>query len=273
MIKLIATDLDNTALNRESHLSSGNRKAFEDAMNKGIEVVIATGRGLFGIPSEFFEIEGIRYAITSNGACIHNIKTGKVLLRYTLSESTAMKLLQIGKKYGAAYEIFVDGKAYVSKEYYADPEKYGMPAFLHDYIISTRHPVDDIDAFIEEHKSLIENFAYVTKNDTMHTGIADEVIATCKDTFVTSSDPQWVEVMSKESGKGKGLLHLCEYLNIDIKDTAAFGDADNDVEMLEYAGLSIAMENGSKACKEASDFVSDFNYNDGVAKGIYDHIL
>lgn len=266
--KIIATDLDNTALNKESRLSVGNRKAFEKAIENGIEVVVATGRGLSGIPADILAVEGIKYTLTSNGACFYNIRTGEVLQQFTILPEDAKKLVEIGHRNNATYEIFVGGNAYVSKEYYEDPVSFGMPERLYNYIHNTRKPVEDIDAFISENIGKIENFAFVMGSMEVHRQIEADVAKECAHVFVTSADPQWVEVMSDESGKGKGLKHACEYLGIDLSESVAFGDGDNDVEMLRYAGFSVSVSNGSDLCRQSADFISSSNDSDGVARGI-----
>lgn len=273
MINLIATDLDDTLLNTESRLSSTNREALELAIRNGIEVVIATGRGLSGIPQDLLDVQGIRYAITSNGACIYNIRTGEILRHYTIPATEVKKLVKIGFDNRAAYEIFVGGKAYVSQEYYDDPAAYGMPENRVGYIHSTRIPVEDIDMFIKEHDSEIENFAFVVNSWSVHDRVAIAIKNTCINVFVTSTDMQWVEVMSSECGKGKGLKHLCEYLDVDFVNVAAFGDGDNDVDMMEFAGMSFCVENGSAACKQAADHIVSSNECDGVSRAIKEFIL
>lgn len=272
MVKLIATDLDNTVLHR-GRLVEGTKEAFEKAADNKIEVVVATGRGLSGVPKEIKEIKTVKYAITSNGACIHNIQTGKLIRQYTLSTDTVSILMAIGKEFDCTYEIFVDGQGYVSREYYNDPVKYGMSDTLIDYIHSSRVPLDDLDSFIEKHKGDIANFAYVLKTHELHLAVDAAVSKRCEDVYVTSSDDWWVEVMDAESGKGKGLKHICEYLGIDLADTAAFGDAENDLEMMEYAGYSFAVGNASPECKAKADYICDNCETGGEAKAIEEILL
>ena len=272
MIKIIASDLDNTAL-FNGKLSEENKKAIERAIAQGIDFVPATGRGLSGIPREVLEIKGVNYALTSNGACIHDLRTGEIISHFTLSSEDVESLVSIGKANQIACEIFVDSKAYVAKEYYDDPASFGMPVDLVDYIIKTRIPVDNINEFIAKHREEIENFAFVVKDWETNAMVAKEVAQSCNKVFITTPDRQWVEVMSDESGKGKGLKHLCDFLGIGIDEAAAFGDADNDVEILEYAGLSIAMGNGSEKCKRAADLITLSVTENGLAYGIEKYIL
>ena len=262
--KLVAADLDGTAL-LDGKLSKVNKDAIQNAIDRGVEFAVCTGRGLFTIPKDFNEIKGLTYAITSNGACIYNIVTGELLRHFALSAKDTKELVEISKAFETALEIFVDGSAYVDQVYYDDPEAYGMPKKLVGYIRSSRNPVPDIYEFINEHLGKIENFAFVTKGEEVHENVMNEVQKKCPDTLVVGSEPQWVEIMHKESGKGKGVKHLAEYLGIDLKDTAAIGDGDNDIEMLEYAGHPIAMGNASQGCKKVAKYVTKDVKEDGLA--------
>lgn len=73
-----------------------------------------------------------------------------------------------------------------------------------------------------------------------------------------------IEILPKGYSKGTGITYLCRVLGIDIKDTYAFGDSVNDLDMLRTAGTGISMGNGTKAAKEAADYVTDSIYEDGI---------
>lgn len=79
------------------------------------------------------------------------------------------------------------------------------------------------------------------------------------------------EILNKDSSKGKGLEFLSEYLNIKRDEIMAFGDNVNDIEMIEYAGVSIAMENGKDSLKNKADYIADANSKDGVSKFLIDY--
>lgn len=264
MYKILASDLDNTAL-LDGHLTEVNKQAIQKACNAGMEFVAVTGRGLSAVAADFYDIEGFNYAITSNGACISNVRTGEIIRRFTVTEENTEKLLRIGLEKGAAFEIFVDGRAYVSEEYYADPAGYGMPERLVSYIKYARTPIPDIIGYIREHMGQIDNFVYVVKNAEMHKAVADAVREQCPDSFIVDCDHQWVEVMNVNCNKGNGLKILAEFLGISRNEIVAFGDGDNDIEMLEYAGTSIAMGNASKKLKAVADRITLGVNSNGLA--------
>lgn len=267
MIKLIASDLDNTALNN-GILSEANKEAIERAGKLGIGFVAVTGRGLGAIPRDFFDIESFNYAVTSNGASITNVRTGERLKHFTVSPEDTTTLMAIARELGAQVEIFIEGKAYVNPDYYEDPVSFGMPESIKDYIIWSRHPVDDIWKFIEDNAGEIENFAFVARDGEMHENIVKEVLEKCPDNFMVDSECQWVEIMNMNCDKGRSLKALTDYLGIDLADVAAFGDGDNDLEMLEAAGVSFAMGNASENLKRIADHITLDVKEDGLAVAI-----
>jgi hydroxymethylpyrimidine pyrophosphatase-like HAD family hydrolase len=86
--------------------------------------------------------------------------------------------------------------------------------------------------------------------------------------YVTISDPEYLEFMSREATKGWALLRLCEHFGIDPSETAAFGDAPNDLPLIQAAGLGVAMANAREAVREAADLIAPSNEEDGVAQVI-----
>src|SRR5699024_1847783 len=93
-IKCIALDLDRTTLNSHGHLSEANKTAIERAVAAGIQVVVASGRALDSLPAEVTDIKGIRYAITSNGAAVYDLHTGKCLRQYKMTRESLNEILK-----------------------------------------------------------------------------------------------------------------------------------------------------------------------------------
>ncbi len=267
MIKLIASDLDNTAL-YNGRLSEENSRAIQRALDNNFEFVVVTGRGLSAVTEDFYNLKGFAYAITSNGASITNVRTGERIGHFTLDRQTVNKLFDIGRSNGASFEIFVEGRGHVSREYYDDPLPYGIPEKLIPYIRFSRSPVENLDKYISDNSEQIENFVFVVKNEDMHRQIVEQVKVLCPDTFVVDCDSQWVEVMSRSCSKGNGLKILSDFIGIDRTEVAALGDGDNDIEMLEFAGLPIAMGNASDRLKSAARFVTTDVRDNGLAYAV-----
>lgn len=268
-IKLIALDLDRTTLRSDGHLSEANRQAIEYAISKGVHVCIASGRAFDTLPSEVVTISGIEYAITSNGAAVYEIKDKKCLNSYVLKESSVDSIIQNTIGYPVTYEAFIRGKAYASKEYMDDPVKFGATPKAIEYVRSTRTLKDDIVGFIYEHSHELDSIDIVLDDDELKQRIIEDLYSRDADIYITSSVKQLIEISYKDAGKKSGVKFLADRLGIDRNNIAAFGDADNDCDMIEFAGAGIAMGNACDALKKAADYVTLSNDEDGLAYAVY----
>lgn len=264
-IQLIALDLDRTTLNSQGKLSKANYNALSQAIKNGVHVCIASGRAFDTLPSDVLSVPGIEYAITSNGAAVYNIKTKERIKSYLLTENAIDIIINICKKYPVTYEAFINGVAYTGKEYIDNPDKFGATQHSIDYVLSTRTLKDDIVGFIYENKNRLDCIDIIVNNDELKNTIINEIKTATNEVYITSSIKQLIEISYKDAGKKSGLEFLSNYLNISRENIAAFGDADNDFDMIKYAGVGIAMENASSHLLEVADYTTLHHDNDGVA--------
>lgn len=264
-IKCIALDLDRTTLNAQGKLSKANEEAIRKAVAKGIHVCIASGRAFDTLPQDVVSIPGIEYAITSNGAAVYRIQDKQCLRSYVLTELSVKKILELTKDFPVTYEGFIRGTAYAAKEYIEDPVKFGATEHAVAYVQSTRHLQDDIVSFLKQHDDELDSMDIVVKDEAQKQKVIEVLKAEVEDIYITSSISQLVEISYKDAGKRSGVKFITEYLGLNPKQVAAFGDADNDIDMLEYAGCGIAMENASNGLLAVADVVTLHHDRDGVA--------
>lgn len=264
-IKCIALDLDRTTLNAQGKLSKANEEAIRKAVAKGIHVCIASGRAFDTLPQDVVSIPGIEYAITSNGAAVYRIQDKQCLRSYVLTEQSVKKILELTKDFTVTYEGFIRGTAYAAKEYIEDPVKFGATEHAVAYVQSTRHLQDDIVSFLKQHDDELDSMDIVVKDEAQKQKVIEVLKAEVEDIYITSSISQLVEISYKDAGKRSGVKFITEYLGLNPKQVAAFGDADNDIDMLEYAGCGIAMENASNGLLAVADAVTLHHDRDGVA--------
>lgn len=273
MIKAIALDLDRTTLNAEGGLSDGNREAIEYAVSKGMHVIVASGRALYSLPDQITGIQGVEYAVTSNGASVYRLSDGVRLRHYKMTRQSVLKILEVtgteSQSREAAYEVFVDGEAYAQAGYVADPVHFGASPKAVSYIRGSRKPVEDIHKFILEHIEELDSMDVVCREGSVKDLIWERIQREVPDIYMTSSVRQLIEISYKDSGKHMGIKFMADYLGILPKELAAFGDGDNDAEMLREAGIGIAVANASPKCLQAADYIVPGNDEDGVAYGIY----
>ena len=264
-IKCIALDLDRTTLNAQGKLSKANEEAIRKAVAKGIHVCIASGRAFDTLPQDVVSIPGIEYAITSNGAAVYRIQDKQCLRSYVLTEQSVKKILELTKDFPVTYEGFIRGTAYAAKEYIEDPVKFGATELALAYVQATRHLQDDIVSFLKQHDDELDSMDIVVKDEAQKQKVIEVLKAEVEDIYITSSISQLVEISYKDAGKRSGVKFITEYLGLNPKQVAAFGDADNDIDMLEYAGCGIAMENASNGLLAVADVVTLHHDRDGVA--------
>ena len=267
MIKLIATDLDGTLLNSNMEISETNLKALKRCVDLGIHIVVATGRSLYSIPQPVRDIQGLEFLICANGAKVHDNLTEELYYAKYIDADALRSIGGIFEDDGIICEIFWDGKPYVSKKLYDEPEKYGVPEYFKAYFKRSRTPIEKFSEFAFEHIEEIENINFLFDNLEMKQRITDYLAG--KNCFeLTSSFPFNIEIGGVGVSKAAALDFICKKLDIMPNEVMSFGDNANDCEMIKYAGVGVAMENAVSSVKEASVFVTLDRDDDGVAFGI-----
>jgi len=269
-IKCIALDLDRTTLNAQGRLSDGNRAALEYAIGHGVHIVIASGRPLGSLPEDVLAISGIEYAITSNGAAVYHLPTKRQLAHYTLTKTSVERILQLIAGLPYKLETFIDGRAYAEADFLTSPTSFGAPEHSVAYFQRTRTPVENIQAFMQEHPTQLESIDLILGKDTDLASLRRLFQSKLPDCYITSSVPHLLEISDKHCGKHTGVQAIAQALGLAPSQIAAFGDGDNDVEMLQYVGCGIAVANASAVCLAAADRITGHHDADGVASAIYE---
>ncbi|MDR2864574.1 MAG: Cof-type HAD-IIB family hydrolase [Spirochaetaceae bacterium] len=269
MIKLISLDLDGTLLLADHvTVSSENITALSQAAEHGIMVCIATGRTYSVIQDVLAQLPCVRYCIVSNGAAIVDVITNEIIYRSLIPEVQSGGIAHILQSYTPSEivcTIFYEGRAYLSSSMLPEFHRaLGIGKFA-DAILRGITPIDDIADFCKG-KS-VEKFTL----DYIQKDIRQEFINkvnTLGEFTRSSSFAENLEINALGTTKGKALRYLSGLLHIQADETAAFGDSDNDIEMLQWAGFSYAMENALPSVKEAARYTAPTNTESGVGKVI-----
>ena len=264
MIKLIAIDMDGTLLNSKKELLEETKQYFKNFHNKNTEtlLVLCTGRPETGIRpylKDLGYLEENHYIISQNGASIYESQTGKRVMDAYVDSTAIQKWIELGKKHG----ISVMG-AGVDYYYSFDEDPTEWMEFDVKLVSGKLKRIPTKESLnIDFYKILL--MGDEEQLNEFETFIPQE----WRDEFyVVRSQKYLVEVLTKGVNKAFGLEKLAQKLNIQPSEIAAIGDAANDIEMLEYAGLAIAMGNASEEVKAIADIVTDTNENNGVIKAI-----
>lgn len=267
-IRCVALDIDGTILGHSKILSEENELAIRDTIASGIEVVIASGRAFDALPSCITRIPGIQYAITSNGAAIYHLPTGKCMHQYKIAPEAVDQILEVTAEDEIVYEVFKDGKAYTYAPYVKDPMAYGASAYAVSYIQSTRIPIENMETFICENRESLDSLALIHKTEDTMAPIWEKLKKQVKGIYITTSVPRLTEIADEKAGKKSGLAYILQKLGLSPEESAAFGNADNDWEMIAYSGWGVAVADASERCKEAADYITKSCDENGVAHAL-----
>lgn len=269
--KLVAIDMDGTLLNSQGEVSDRTRRAIYEAGKKGIYIVLATGRILKSALNHSIELNINKPIISSNGAVIAD-ENKNIIYERPMKSKAVEAISNIGTSENIYYHFY--GKDVFYSNVYIEEvlsfynteksRKEGNDIKLNIFkdiseVINDRNASVYKFLFLDEDRKKLDRLKYQLE------GIDDISICT-----------SWgnnLEVMDKEVSKGNSLKYLCDSLNISSKEVIAIGDNENDISMLDYAGLGVAMENGVDIVRSMADLITSTNDKDGVAKVIEEFIL
>lgn len=271
-IRLIAIDLDGTTLNSKGLLSECNRRAIEAAIQIGVDVVPTSGRAYNSLPEEVMNIPGLKYAISSNGAHVTDLRTGEYIYSSYLEPEAVEEAVRLAQSEHLTMEIFWRGCPYINRAVYEKIRETGSCYRNANYVLTTRVPIDDVCDFLLDHRSEIENINFCFDDLDLREQLRPRIEA-IPNTHVTSSFISNIEMGGAHSTKAEALQFLTRRLGYTGDQVMSFGDAANDIPMIEYAGIGVAVGNAWDEVKQHADCVSESNDDDGVGKTIWKYIL
>jgi len=275
-IKLIALDLDGTLFLPDGTISERNKKVIKAATDAGIHVCLSSGRPLSGLPKEEGLSLGMEYAITSNGSSVYRLENGSLLGETPLSPETAADLLKSLKDFQMTRDSYMEGSARSA----GDADSYMkflskqklLTDGLKEYLVKTRTFVGDLINYIEEGHRHVQkftfNFALDDNGEFIDRKEVEEILRSRDDITVVSGGFGDLEVTAKGVDKANGIKILCDFLGIDKENVMSIGDSENDLAMIIYSGVGVAMENSEDLILENADYITTSCKNDGVAYAI-----
>ncbi len=261
--KMIVSDMDGTLLRSDCTISSKNVDAIHKAIGQGIKFVLATGRPIQGVRDYAAKLGLSGPIITYNGAVVVDFPSEKILYEECMDRHDAELSLTLGQEYDTTMCIWSKGRLFVNK----------MNERADDYMkISGVEPVlvTDFSEILDD--GITKILWYDTPE--MIGRMPDEM---AKKGFTSTtfclSRPYFLEFFSSKASKAAALAKICEINGIAPAEVIALGDAPNDLSMLEFAGLGVAMDNALDEVKAAVNTVTKSNDEDGVAEVIENLIL
>lgn len=266
--KLIAIDMDGTLLNSGNNVSNRTKKAILHAKELGVHIVLATGRILKSAVHYSKQLELKNPIVASNGGIMID-ENSNIIFKSPIDKEAIKEIVKIADDEKIYCHLYDESKFYSSQkvqdilDFYSEGSK-NMKIDLElfssiDDILST----EDLNIykliFIDDDLEKLQDFR--------------SKISTVDNINISSSWINNIEAMGLDVSKGQAIKKLAKKLNIELDEVVAIGDSENDLSMLDIAGLSIGMENGADIIKARADYITDTNDNDGVAKAIEKFIL
>lgn len=271
-IKMIGIDMDGTLLTTDKRLTEHTKAVLCRAIRQGVEIVAATGRPHTGLPKEYREIPGLHYAITANGARVVDLRNGEVVYEALVPQKKAEEVLQLFAEYDMIAELYKDGQSYLNREMLERLPEFQKNPHMVEYIKNTRIPVENIRDLLTQYPDGFEKVQALFRTAGDRDDAKRRVTKLGGVRAVSSLDYN-VEVSRADANKGNSLMILAEKLGLVPEEVMGFGDNDNDLEMIQKAGLGVAMGNAIPEVKEAADYITDTNDREGVAKAIEKFVL
>ncbi|WP_294359065.1 Cof-type HAD-IIB family hydrolase [uncultured Clostridium sp.] len=275
--KLICIDMDGTLLdNSAKNIPNENLEAIKSATEKGAKVAITTGR-LFASARYFSDLIGVKTpVIASNGAYIREKDSDKVIAEFLLGEENIKAILDVVKEYDIrvffnTVDTVITDKDILQGNAYMEMNKDLPKEMQVKFLIN-----EDLKSTSLRYKDEILKCICINENNVYNTKEIEELKMKLKEIDsieVVSSNHNNFEIMNKGVSKGKAVETLAKEYGIPKDEVIAIGDGENDLSMIKYAGLGVAMGNSSDFIKEQADYVTDTNVNAGVGKVIKKFVL
>ena len=242
--KLLVLDIDGTLTNTQKDITPKTLEAILNIERMGHAVALASGRPTGGMRRYVDELELAKYgnyAISYNGACVTNMQTNEMVYKNALPDYVAPWMLDYAREHGLGMCIY-DGNTVVCGT--------------------------DVDRYMDMFKALLT--APPVRAAEHEKRLARRFIGRLS---IYRSEPYFIEVMPRGVDKGAAIAGLIERLGMEREDVIACGDGLNDLAMIRYAGLGVAMGNAQSEIKAAADVVTGTNDEDGIVSVIEQYIL
>ena len=263
--KLFLSDIDGTLLNNKKELLPETQQALKDFVAGGNTFSICTGRdiqsSLLVYNALNIKLQG-SFIVAYNGGMIYDVDNQKTIYRDGIEQGLARKLLDMAKEY--------DVHVHTYNDHFVLTENYGECMAYYRRVIKTPTIVAEcIDEFMDVPpcKIICIELHDHEKQERFRKAVLEKYGDILQ---LMYSNPYYLELIPKTSGKGNALIRLRDYLGIAPENTIAAGDGENDISMIQAAGIGIAMLNAPESVRKLADYVTPSDNNHaGLSEILY----
>lgn len=290
MYKLVAIDLDGTLLNSYGEVSNKNKETLKKAIEKGVEIVLSSGRPIMSVKNLANEIGCNNYMICGNGAITYDIQNEEIIFNRFLEKSKVLQIIKICEQNSIFYNVYTKDTILTKSLNYNILFYHQENATKPEDKKTRITIIQDIEEYIKNRKE--EDYLKITicDNDKIIFSSIIRKLKTIKDVDIldvahmsrkiikdgtenVSIEYFYTEITNTNVDKWQAIKNLIEKLQIKREEVIAIGDNINDAQMVKEAGLGVIMQNAAPYIKEMADVIVKDNNNDGVAQTIENYIL
>lgn len=290
MYKLVAIDLDGTMLNTKGIVTQKTKEAIKKAIEKGTEIIIASGRNINSIRTIASEIGLKKYCISGNGAAIYDLQNDQIIYKKYMLKNEVLKAIKVCEENNIYYTLYTDECIFAKQINYNTLAYYSRNIKLPENKRTPIVLVNDIYEFVEENEEenfikimiceedeqkllkAIESLKEIGNVTILETSYTIKKIE-LKDGIERNMEYYYSEILNQDSDKWNAIEFLMNELNVKKEEVVAIGDNTNDFKMLENAGLGISLEGSHPKAIEKADEIVQCNDADGVAEAIEKYVI
>ena len=285
MYKLVAIDLDGTLLNSYGQVSKKNKEILKEAQERGIEIVLASGRSTNSVKNIANEIGDCKYIICGNGSLIYDLQKEEIIYDKFIEKAKALQIIKICEQNSIYYNVYTENMViaktlsnnvlFYHQENANKPEnkktKINLVDNIYEYVEKLENEnilkftISDTSSII--FNSIIKKLREIKKIDVLDVAhMSRKIIKSGTEEVLL--EYYYTEITRENVDKWNAIEWLIEQLKIGKEEVIAKGDKVNDKLMRENAGMGIAMGNSAPYIKEIADKVVANNNEDGVTEAL-----
>lgn len=274
--KMICIDMDGTLLGKGREISEENKRIIKEAYDEGAKIVVTTGR-IYNNAAYFSNILGVESpVIAANGAIIREKHDDHIIYQNTILKEECKELVKLLYKNKIHFHFYTIDSIYCSSNFVELGTKLfmtkqiGYESLKINYYIAKN--IDEWEEIFNNNSDKITKCIAFSLNKDKIKNFKKE-LDSIDEVVYFGAGAHSIEINHRGVSKGNAVKELAKYYGFNKDEIMCIGDNENDLSMIQYAGLGIAMGNAIEAVKKAADYITDTNKRHGVAKAIKKFVL
>lgn len=289
MYKLVAIDLDGTLLNSYGEVTDKTKEAIKKAVEKGVEVVLASGRPISSVEDLANDLSANHYLISGNGAIVYDMHKKEIVYDNFLKKEQVLEIIKICEENSIYYNIYTENEVLTKSLNYNTLFYHSENTHKQEEKRTNINIVDDVYGYVEKTEddhflkitvcdesrvvfnNILKKLELVPNIDVLDVShMSKKIIRNGTDEVLV--EYCYTEITNKDVHKWSAMKFIIDDMSITPEEVVAIGDNVNDKEMIEGAGLGVAMGNATDQIKEIANVTVATNNEDGVYEAFEKYI-